>query len=172
MSRLSARQTNARDGPRRAYGPSGLGLTLGYDRGCDRVFADGAFTNRIFANRRGLGNWLRTWKVRSNRCSHESQRHSADDHEFQHRSPLAAKVSPELTGRLFKAQQIGSRADVFAILFPRMLQKWHLVWARGSSCRGRGRRRQACRRPQAPTRPILLDDRRDTPLTVGDSHSR
>ena len=67
-----------------------LRLTLRYHRTrsdrvfADRVLADWTFTNRIFANRCGLGNRLWTRKVRSNRCSRESQSHSANDHEFQH----------------------------------------------------------------------------------------
>jgi hypothetical protein len=98
---IGAANERAETGPRR-MGPSGLGLTLRYNRGSDRVFADGvfadgAFTNRIFANRCRLGHRLRARKVRSNCCSHTSQRHSANDRESQHRSPLAAKVSLELT---------------------------------------------------------------------------
>jgi hypothetical protein len=74
-----------------------LGLALGYQRGwsrsltdrifTDRGFPDGAFA-RPFANGRGLDNRLRMRQVRSNGCSHESQRRSASDNEFQHaRSP-------------------------------------------------------------------------------------
>ena len=92
---------NDRAGTPRAR-PSGLGLTLGYNRGRDRVFAhwalaDGIFSDRIFADRRGGCDRLRPWEVGSNCCSHISQRHSANDHEFQHRSPLAAEVILELT---------------------------------------------------------------------------
>jgi hypothetical protein len=115
-------------------GPSGLGLTLGHYGRRDRVFAygalaDGIFADWIFADRRGGRDRLRPWEVGSNRCSHESQRHRANDRESQHRSPLAAKVILELTLRSLTAQQKGSRAHVSAILFRWMLQNWHLVWA-------------------------------------------
>ena len=132
---------NERAATRPRAGPSGLGLTLGYNRGSDRVFADGvfadgAFTNRIFANRCGLGNRLRTWEVRSNCCSQISQRHCANDRESQHRSPLAAKVILELTLRSLTAQQKGSRAHVSAILFRWMLQNWHSIQRRAETLLG------------------------------------
>ena len=81
-----------------AQGRATLGLALGYEWGwsrgltdrifTDRGFADGTFA-RPFANWCGLDNRLRMRQVRSNRCSHESQRRSAKDNEFQHRAPLA-----------------------------------------------------------------------------------
>jgi len=77
--------------------PSDLGLTLGHYGRCDRVFAHWALADGIFADRRRWCDRLRPREVGSNCCSHEGQRHGANDHESQHRSPLAVKVSLELT---------------------------------------------------------------------------
>jgi hypothetical protein len=68
-----------------------LGLTFGYNRGRDRVFAhwaltDGIFADRIFADRRGGRDRLRPREVGSNCCSDEGQRSDAEDHELQHQS--------------------------------------------------------------------------------------
>ncbi len=58
----------------------------GYHRGfANRVFANWSFANREFANWPRLYNGLRTREVRSNGCSHQGQRCSPNDHEFQHR---------------------------------------------------------------------------------------
>jgi transposase len=70
------------------------GLTpRGHHRGfADRVFANWSFADRKLANWPRLYNGLRTREVRRNGCSHQGQRCSPDDHEFQHRiscCPLA-----------------------------------------------------------------------------------
>ena len=72
-----------------------FGLTPGgyHRRGfADRVFANWSFADRVFANWPRLYNGLRMREVRSNGCSHQGQRCSPNDHEFQHRiscRPLA-----------------------------------------------------------------------------------
>ena len=77
--------------PARHERPEGawtFSLTLGYDRRgrgfADRVFADWRFTDRPLTNWRGLDNRLRMREVRGNRRSHQSQRRSTNDYEFQH----------------------------------------------------------------------------------------
>src|SRR3974377_983980 len=49
VASIGAANQRAETGPR--AGPSGLGLTLGYNRGSNRVFADGVFANGAFTNR-------------------------------------------------------------------------------------------------------------------------
>src|ERR1700730_8921859 len=59
----------------------------GYHRGfADRVFANWSFADGEFANWPRLYNGLRTREVRRNGCSHQGERCSSNDHEFQHRS--------------------------------------------------------------------------------------
>ena len=86
-------------------------LTLGYDRRgrgfADRVFADWRFTDGPLANWRGLDNRLRMREVRSNRRSHQSQRRSANDHEFQHEVPLLRlEMSPESSLRSLRGNKL------------------------------------------------------------------
>jgi hypothetical protein len=63
-----------------------LGLTFGYNRGRDRVFAHWALAERIFADGifadRRRGDRLRPREVGSNCCSDEGQRSDAEDHEL------------------------------------------------------------------------------------------
>jgi hypothetical protein len=65
----------------------------GYHRSfADRVFTNWSFADRKFANWPRLYNGLRTREVRRNGCSHQGQRCSPNDREFQHRiscCPLA-----------------------------------------------------------------------------------
>ena len=79
-------------------GPQALDLIFGLTLGCyrrgryhrrfaDRVFANRSFADGIFANWRVLDNWLRMREIRSNRCSYQSQRRSANDYKFQHEVP-------------------------------------------------------------------------------------
>ena len=63
-------------------------LTLGH-HGSRRVlthwsFADGVLAHGVLANWRVLSNRLRTRDVRSNSGSHQGQRGSPNDHDFQH----------------------------------------------------------------------------------------
>jgi hypothetical protein len=86
-----------------------FGLTPGgYYRGfADRVFANGSFADREFANWPRLYNGLRTRKVCSNGCSHQGQRCSPNNHEFQHRSlplPKLPQVDSQLTRTIVTRQ--------------------------------------------------------------------
>jgi len=69
----------------------GFRLTLGYYRRgrgfADWIFADWRFTDGPLTNWCGLDNRLRMREVRSNRRSHQGQRRSANDYEFQHDVP-------------------------------------------------------------------------------------
>jgi len=69
----------------------GFSLTLGYYRRgrgfADWIFADWRFTDGPLTNWCGLDNRLRMREVRSNRRSHQGQRRSANDYEFQHDVP-------------------------------------------------------------------------------------
>ena len=73
----------------------GFRLTLGYYRGgwgfADWIFADWRFTDGPLTNWCGLDNRLRMREVRSNRRSHQGQRRSANDYEFQHEAPVAIR---------------------------------------------------------------------------------
>src|SRR5260370_8333575 len=70
------------------FRPSGL-PPGGYHRSfADRVFTNWSFADREFANWPRLYNGLRTREVRRDGCSHQGERCSPNDHEFQHRSLL------------------------------------------------------------------------------------
>jgi hypothetical protein len=75
----------------------------GYHRGfADRVFANWSFADREFADWPRLYNGLRTGEVRRNGRSHQGQRCSPNDHEFQRRSlllPNLPQVDSQLTER-------------------------------------------------------------------------
>jgi hypothetical protein len=93
---------------RRAQGARIFWLTLGYYRRgrgfADRVFADWRFTDGPLTNWRGLDNRLRMREIRSNRRSHQSQRRSANDYEFQHEAPVAIGDEPRINQSLRSLQ--------------------------------------------------------------------
>ena len=107
----------------------------GYHRSfADRVFANWSFADREFANWPRLYNGLRTREVRRNGCSHQGQRCSPNDHEFQHPSlllPNLPLVDSQLTRTIVTRQLAQPRTSDRTVAFltdvaemARVLEDW------------------------------------------------